>query len=167
MSAPTPPTTPLHESRLARFGITLIVFGVLVFAIGLFPQAINLDITEGIGLMQIYVFLGGVGIMTLGGYVYAYATRHRSQARRLREDIGLRLGATGYVICVVSGLSDVLGIGTHNSPDVRPYLGPWQAVGILVGLGVIVFGVGLYAGRYNPPDEGEGGDEVVGDGGVE
>lgn len=146
---------PLEGSRLARAGIAVVVFGFTVFLIGIFPNLINLDLTPGMGIVQITTFLFAIGVMTLGGYIYAYATRHRATKRRLREDIGLRLMATGYVLCAVSGLADVLGIGSHNIQQSAPFFGLWQSVGLLVGLLVIGFGVLLYAQRYSPPLEAE------------
>lgn len=137
-------------SRLAKLGVSFVVFGFTVFLIGIVPAIVNLEITPGIGIFQLATILFGIGIMTTGGYMYAYATRHRAMPRRLREDIGLRLMATGYVICAISGLSDVLGIGSHNLPTSGPYLGLWQSVGLVFGLLVIAFGVLLYAQRYSP-----------------
>ena len=149
------PSTPQELSRLAKLGVACVVFGFTVFLIGIIPAMVNLDITPGIGIFQLATILFGIGMMTIGGYMYAYATRHRAMPRRLREDIGLRLMATGYVICAISGLSDVLGIGTHNLPETMPYLGLWQSVGLVFGLLVISFGVLLYAQRYSPktPDK--------------
>lgn len=146
------PKRPLHESRLARAGVTIVVFGGLVHLLGLFPQLINLDLNSGIGILQLFVVLVGIGIWTVGGYLYAYATRHRERALRLRQDIGLRLGMTGYVFCLAAGMADVLGIGSHSPDVVRPFLGNWQRLGLTIGMATIVFGILLYAGRYNPPD---------------
>ena len=92
--------------------------------------------------------------MTTGGYTYAYATRHRAMPLRLREKIGLRLMGTGYIVCAVSGLADVLGIGSHNIPSRLPYFGLWQSIGLVSGLLLIAMGVLLYAQRYSPiPEE--------------
>lgn len=148
---PPDPTTPPHESRMARFGVTVLVFGIILFVISGFPASVNFDLTPGIGIMQIFGLLVGIGVMTLGGYIYAWATRTRGRPMRLRESIGLRLMATGYVVCIAAGLADVLGFGSHNLGEMRPYLGPLQGIVMLLGLGVIIFGVALYAGRYSPP----------------
>jgi hypothetical protein len=75
-----------------------------------------------------------------------YATRHRALPRRLREDIGLRLMATGLVLCFAAGLADVVGIGTHFGQQ-RPLFGPVQAWGVAVGVMIIVAGIGLYSQR--------------------
>lgn len=138
----------LFLGRLARAGVAIIVFGFFIFIIGIFPSLINLDITPGIGIFQIFVALIGITFMTLGAYVYTFATRHRELPRRLRHGIGLRLMATGLVFAYTAGLADVLGIGSHPStPYVRPYFGVWQAGGVVLGVIVIVAGVLLYSQR--------------------
>lgn len=137
--------SPIELSRLARFGVALIVAGFFIFVIGIFPDIIRLNITSGFGVLQIITFLFGIGLMTLGGYVYTYATRHRDRERRLRHEVGVRLVATGYVLCIVSAIADVIGIGSHNIPEGAPYFGLWQSGGVLLGVFVIVFGLFLYA----------------------
>jgi len=77
--------------------------------------------------------------------VYTYATRRRDRERRLRHEVGVRLIATGYVLCIVSAIADVIGIGSHNIPEGAPYFGLWQSGGVLLGVLVIVFGLFLYA----------------------
>ena len=142
-----PPARPnLSTSRLARFAVGVVVFGFFVFAIGVDPGLIRLDLTGGIGVLQIATFLIGITIMTLGAYIYAYATRHRAQPRRLREDIGLRLMATGLVISYTTGFADVLGIGGNYGGE-RPLLGLFQAAGVALGVLVIAAGIFLYARR--------------------
>ena len=147
---PPDPNTPPHESRLARLGVTVLVFGMVVFIIGAFPQLINLELTSGIGILQIMVMLVGIFFLTFGGYIYAYATRQRGRPPRLRERIGLRLMLTGYLFCGAAGLADVLGFGSHSGPETPPFLGPVQGIAMLVGLVVIIIGIALYAGRYSP-----------------
>jgi hypothetical protein len=138
----------LEPSGLARAGVTAVVFGFFVFLIGLFPSLINLDITPGIGILQVFIALVGITIMTFGAYLYTYATRHRALPRRLREGIGVRLMLTGLVLAYASGLADVLGIGSHPAtPVTRPYVGEWQAGGVALGVMIIVCGVLLYSRR--------------------
>lgn len=151
---PDPPVLPAEvgsapgpgHSRLARFGVAVIVAGFFVFVIGVFPEVIRLGLTPGIGLLQIVLFLLGISIMTLGAYIYAYATRHRALPRRLREDVGVRLMATGLVVAFATGFADVLGIGSHFGAE-RPLLGPLQAVGIFLGVCIIGAGILLYSRR--------------------
>jgi hypothetical protein len=53
--------------------------------------------------------------------------------------------ATGLVLAYVTGLSDLIGIGTHVDPAFdRPFVGPLQLGGILIGVGLILFGLVLY-----------------------
>jgi hypothetical protein len=138
----------LERSGLARAGVTAVVFGFFVFLIGLFPSLINLDITPGVGILQVFIALIGITVMTFGAYLYTYATRHRALPRRLREGIGVRLMLTGLVLAYASGLADVLGIGSHPAtPVTRPYVGEWQAGGVALGVMIIVCGVLLYSQR--------------------
>jgi hypothetical protein len=123
-----------------------VVFGFFVLLIGIFPEIVRLGLTPGVGLAQTALFLLGFSIMALGGYTYAYATRHRALPRRLREDIGLRLMGTGLVAAFVSGFADTLGIGSHFGAE-RPLLGPVQALGIAGSVLVVVVGLVLYARR--------------------
>ena len=106
----------LSTSRLARVGVATVVSGFFLFVIGIFPDLIRLGLTPGIGLLQIGIFLFGTTIMTLGAYIYAYATRHRAQPRRLREDIGLRLMATGQVVAYAPTEAG----SASTSPGCRP-----------------------------------------------
>lgn len=138
---------------LTRAGVAGVVFGFTIFLIGMFPVIVNLDLNPGVGILQLITILFGIAVMALGGYSYAYATRHHAMKQRLREKIGLRLMGTGYIVCAVSGLADVLGIGSHNIPRGLPYFGLWQSVGLVAGLLVIAIGVLLYAQRYSPGPE--------------
>lgn len=150
-SQPTPrPLDPQVLRILARTGIILVALGLLLLGVAVYPDLLNLDGTPGIGLAQLIFILLAVYIATAGGYLWAFASRLRGLPRRLREDIGLRLGATGLVICSVSALVDVLGLGTHNLPDVFPTFGEWQRFGMLVGSAVILLGILLYAQRVSP-----------------
>lgn len=122
----------------------LIVFGFFVFVFGRFPGLLNLDLTPDIGIAQIAMFLFGITLMALGAFIYMYATRHRAQPRRLREDVGLRLMATGVVITYVTGFADVLGIGSHFGQE-RPLFGALQAWGVALGVFVILAGILIYS----------------------
>ncbi len=135
-----------RTSWLARFGAAVVGLGFVLFIVGVFPLWFSLDLTPGFGLLQITAFLMGITVMTLGAYTYMYATRHRAMTRRLREDIGLRLLATGVVVCFATALADVIGIGTHFGQQ-RPLFGPVQAWGVALGVMIIVAGLGLYAQR--------------------
>jgi hypothetical protein len=134
----------MKTSLLARTAVAIVGVGFVVFLIGVFPNAMRLDETPGIGLLQIITFLFGITLMTLGASMYMYATRHRTHAPRLREDVGVRLMATGVVIAYVAGLADILGIGSHFGAE-RPLFGPLQAYGVAGGVFIILIGIAMYA----------------------
>ena len=143
---PPPPTRSPGLSRLSQLGAAIIGVGLVPFLIGVFPDLVRVDFTSGLGLLQITALLFGIVVMTLGAYTYMYATRHRSRPRRLREDIGVRLMATGLVVAGTTGLADVIGIGTHFGQQ-RPFFGPVQAGGVALGVALIVAGILLYSRR--------------------
>ena len=156
-----PPVTPgIELSRMTRAAVASVIFGFFVFIIGLFPAIVNLDTKPGVGVLQLAVTLWGLGMMNAGAALWAYAERHRGAPRLLREDIGVRLIATGYVISAFSSLADVLGIGSHNAPRRMPYLGVWQQAGLGIGILVSVLGLLLYAKRYSPPSSPVGEPDV-------
>lgn len=136
----------LKHGRLPRLAIAVIIGGFLVFLLGVLPNAIWLDVTPGVGILQIGMFLVGLTIMTVGAYAYVYATRHRAQVPRLREDIGVRLMATGLVIAYATGFADLLGIGSHYGVE-RPLFGMFQAAGVALGVLVIAAGIVIYSKR--------------------
>jgi hypothetical protein len=136
----------LRQSLLARLGVAVVGAGFVLFVVGVFPELIGLDFTPGVGVVQIFTLLLGISVMTLGAYVYMYATRHRALPRRLREDIGVRLMATGVVVAITTGLADVIGIGTHFGQQ-RPYFGPVQAWGVALGVFFVIAGIALYSKR--------------------
>jgi hypothetical protein len=121
-----------------RFSLISVIFGLLVFIIGAKPNWFGWDRTPVVGFIQIAVFLVGLALICLGGFVGLSALWGREQ-RSIIADIGLRLVGTGYVIAVFTGMADVFGMGSQAFPNV-PYFGPWQAVGVLVGQLVIALG---------------------------
>jgi hypothetical protein len=97
-----------------------------------------LDRSPVIGFVQISVFLVGLGIMCIGGYI-SLSALWSGQERTLAADIGLRLVATGYVISLVSGMSDVFGMGSEPWPQI-PYFGFLQMAGVIFGQIIIAIG---------------------------
>ena len=91
-----------------------------------------------VGFIQIAVFLIGLALICLGGFVGLSSLWGKEQ-RSIIADIGLRLVGTGYVISVFTGMADLFGMGSQALPDV-PYFGPWQAGGVLIGQSVIALG---------------------------
>jgi len=122
-----------------RFSLIATVFGLFVFVVGAEPEWFGWDRSPVVGFIQIAVFLIGLALICLGGYVGLVALWGREQ-RSILADIGLRLVGTGYVIAVFAGMADIFGLGSQPLPNV-PYFGPWQAIGVLIGQIVIAFGL--------------------------
>lgn len=121
-----------------RFSLISVSLGLLIFTIGAKPNWFGWDRSPVVGFIQIAVFLVGLALICLGGFVGLSALWGREQ-RTIIADIGLRLVATGYVISVFTGMADVFGMGSQTFPKV-PYFGPWQAGGVLIGQFVIALG---------------------------
>ena len=121
-----------------RFSLILVTLGMLIFTIGAKPNWFGWERTPIVGFIQIIVFLVGLALICLGGYVGLVALWGKEQ-RSIIADIGLRLVATGYVITVFAGMADVSGMGAQAVPK-TPYFGPWQAGGVLIGQFVIAAG---------------------------
>ena len=121
-----------------RFSLISVSIGLLIFTIGAKPTWFGWDRSPVVGFIQIAVFLFGLALICMGGYVGLLALWGREQ-RSIIADIGLRLIGTGYVIAVFTGLADVFGMGSQPLPMV-PYFGPWQAGGVLIGQSLIAIG---------------------------
>jgi hypothetical protein len=125
--------------------IILSVFGVVIIAISLGAELLGLDLTPGFGMVQMFQLLVGLSCLALAGYLRIHSLRPDDAPRSLQADIGIRLGATGLVFAYVSGLADLIGIGTHVQPGfVRPFAGPLQLGGFLLGVIMIATGMVLY-----------------------
>jgi hypothetical protein len=121
-----------------RFSLITVIFGLFVFVVGSKPNWFGLDRSPVVGFIQIAVFLIGLALICIGGYVGLVALWGREQ-RSILADIGLRLVSTGYVIAVFTGMADIFGLGSQPLPNI-PYFGPWQAGGVLIGQIVIAVG---------------------------
>jgi hypothetical protein len=118
--------------------LSITLIGLLVFLVGARPALFNLDRSPVVGFVQISVFLVGLAIICIGGYICMMAF-WRNGDRSIPADIGIRMVTTGYVISVFCGMADVFGFGSQLRPRV-PYFGPWQAAGVQVGEAVIAIG---------------------------
>jgi len=126
-------------SRLRiRSGLLTTQVGLFIFIVGAKPDWLGWDRSPVVGFVQIAVFLVGLAVICLGGYLGLLALWGNSQ-RSIAADIGTRLVSTGYVICVFAGMADVFGMGTHILPTV-PFFGPVQATGVVIGEIVIAVG---------------------------
>ena len=121
-----------------RLGMIIMLFGFVIFLIGAVPDLFGLDRSPVIGFVQIAVFLIGLALICLGGYICMNGLWN-NHPKTILADIGLRLVSTGFVIAAISGMADIFGFGTQLSPEI-PYYGPWQAMGVLVGEMIIVLG---------------------------
>jgi hypothetical protein len=137
------PTTEPNPNLLAkdriRFGVGLTIFGFIIFIIGAKPEWLGLDRSPVVGFVQIVVFLIGLAIICLGGYV-GLAALWGNEEKSIIADIGLRLVATGYVISVFTGMADIFGMSVQANPEV-PFFGPWQAGGVALGMAVVALGL--------------------------
>jgi hypothetical protein len=129
---------PLSRMRI-RTGLFVTLTGFFIFIVGAKPDWLGWDRSPVVGFVQIAVFLVGLAIICIGGYIGLLALWGDGQ-RSIAADIGLRLVSTGYVISVFAGMADVFGMGTHLLPNI-PYFGPVQATGVV--LGEIVIGIGF------------------------
>jgi hypothetical protein len=121
-----------------RVGLGIVIMGLVVFTLGVDPGIYGLDRSPVVGFVQIAVFLVGLAMICLGGYV-TLNTLWNGAEKTIAADIGYRLVSTGYVLTVVSGMADVFGFGSQPFPTI-PYFGPWQATGVMAGEIIIAFG---------------------------
>ncbi|MEM5774598.1 MAG: hypothetical protein AAGU05_06310 [Anaerolineaceae bacterium] len=130
--------TRLYPMTRIRIGLTLTLMGFMMFLLGARPAIFGLDRSPVIGFVQIAVFLVGLGIICIGGYISLMAL-WKNVKPSIAADFGLRFVATGFVVAVFTGMADVFGFGSHPLPGI-PYFGLWQARGVLVGELLIALG---------------------------
>lgn len=125
--------------------LLLFLIGNVLTVVSLAAEILGLDLTPGFGIIQMFQLLLGITFLTLAGFLHIYRVRDPDTPRSLQADIGIRLAATGLVFAYVSGLSDLLGIGTHVNPRFeRPFVGPLQLGGLVLGIISITAGMLLY-----------------------
>lgn len=132
------PVLPKNFTRRIRFGLTLTLVGLFIFLVGARPAWFGWDRSIVVGFIQIAVFLVGLALISLGGYV-SLMTFWRNGSRTIAADIGMRLVSMGYVIAVFSGMADVFGMGTQTLPEV-PFFGNLQSFGVQSGEAIIAIG---------------------------
>lgn len=132
------PAKKTFSSRRIRSGLIITLLGLVIFLIGARPGFFGIDRSPVIGFIQIAVFLVGLALVCLGGYMSLMAL-WKDRQTSISADIGLRLVATGYVIAVFTGMADMFGFGSHPLPGI-PYFGVWQALGVEIGQAVIALG---------------------------
>lgn len=148
----TQPERPYSVRRI-RFGLTVTLIGFAIFLLGTKPGVFGLDRSPIIGFVQIAVFIIGLAVICLGGYVSLMAHWKR-QPPSIAADFGQRMVATGFVVAVFTGMADVFGFGSHPLPGV-PFFGSWQARGVMIGEALIAIGFLLMVpyGQHKPASE--------------
>lgn len=136
--------TPLSTTTKVRAGLILSLFGFSVFFLGLRPDFFGLDRGYSVGFLQIIIMLIGIGIST-GGALLVLVSRWDNQTLSITADLGTRVVATGFVICIFTSLADAFGFGTNSLTDV--FLGKLQSRGLIIGVLVILTGL-LMVLRY-------------------
>ena len=129
---------PVMKSKRIRFGLFVTLLGLFIFLVGARPSLFGWDRSVVVGFVQIAVFLVGLAVISIGGYISLMAFWN-SHPRTIAADIGLRLVSTGFVIAVFSGLADVFGMGTQTLPTV-PFFGKLQEMGVQLGEATIAIG---------------------------
>ena len=130
--------TPNISRPRLQTGLYTTLAGLFIFTMGAKPEWYGVDRSPVVGFVQIAVFLIGLAIICIGGYVGLNALWGNDE-RTIAADIGFRLVATGYVLSFFTGMADVFGMGTQPLPGV-PFFGPLQSIGMEIGQGLILFG---------------------------
>lgn len=144
---------------MAQVGIAVATLGAVLAFMGMFPGLTGLDATIGIGILQIGVILSGFTLLTGGALLYVQGTFYPGVKHNLAQQIAVRLSATGLLFAGLTGMGDLLGFGSHP-PSVTdgPFLGYWQAAGLIGGFVVASLGVVLFA-LLGPEADGTGDDD--------
>ncbi len=121
-----------------RVGVVMALLGLVIFVLGAEPAWFGVDRSPVTGFVQIAVFLVGLALICVGGYV-ALISLWSGEQLTIIADIGARLVSTGYVISVASGMADVFGFGSEALPRI-PTFGIWQQRGVMFGELVIAMG---------------------------
>jgi len=132
------PTRKIKQRPRIRLGLVITILGLSAFVLGVNPGLFRLDRSPVVGFVQIAVFLIGLALICMGGYI-TLNTLWSGREKSIGADIGFRLVATGYVITVASGMADILGFGTQTFPAI-PYFGIWQSIGVISGIMIIAVG---------------------------
>lgn len=122
-----------------RAGLVFAFVGLAVFILGADPGLFGLDRSPVTGFVQIAVFLVGLALISLGGFM-ALRAFWDGEEPTIVSDIGVRLISTGYVVAVASGMADVFGFGSESFPRI-PDFGIWQQRGVLAG--EVLIGIGF------------------------
>ncbi|MFQ5617116.1 MAG: hypothetical protein ACE5GO_11750 [Anaerolineales bacterium] len=134
-----------------RMGLALAFLGLFTFILGAEPGWFGLDRSPVTGFVQIAVFLVGLVLICIGGYLALISLWNGGQLT-IAADIGVRMVSTGRVVAVASGMADVFGFGSEALPR-TPDFGIWQLRGVMFGETIIAIGFLLMIPRR--PRRGE------------
>lgn len=137
-NADSAPNSAAYPRVRTQLGLTLGFIGFTVLVFGLKPEVFGLGSNLSVGFAQILAFLLGLGILVWGATI-ALGSFWPKGKQSLLADFGLRVIATGYLICVFTGLADAFGFGTNPLPDV--FMGGLQRQGVIIGMVVIIIGL--------------------------
>ena len=135
-----------RKGKKPNAGLPLVLIGFLIFLLGARPSLFGLDRSPIIGFVQISVFLVGLALICLGGYIN-FSQQWSDKEKSIAADIGLRFVGTGYVIAATAGMADVFGFGAQPWPQV-PVFSNLQAIGVVIGEASIALGFLL---MFPPP----------------
>lgn len=122
----------INNTFSRRTGLILTGLGMAVFIIGAKPDWFGLNISESIGFAQIGVFSLGLVLLCIGATL-ALRSLWPPHWRSISADIGLRLAWSGLVLALISGMADILGLGTRPFYSSFTFFGHWQARGVMAG----------------------------------
>jgi hypothetical protein len=142
----------VRHPRRIHFFLGLNFLGAFLFLLGIRPGLFGLDRSHVVGYLQVIVFLSGLGLVVLSSFAVETMLRPAGRSWTIREDIGARLAATGFVFAAVASSADLIGLGTQPLPG-SPHLGLLQSIGLFLGVFIVVVGLFLYHPSRNghPP----------------
>ncbi len=113
--------------------------GLFIFIFGAKPEWFGLDRSIAVGFVQMGVFSFGLILICFGGTL-SLDSLWKNGYRSIVADLGLRLSWTGLIVSLISGLADMIGVGTRPFPEYQIFFGHWQARGIMIGQIIMMIG---------------------------
>ena len=129
----------LYPRQRIKVGLVGTFLGFLLVVLGAKPEFFGMDRSPVIGFAQTTVFLVGLGVICLSGYLCLMSFWPKGYTT-ITADFGIRLVATGWLVAFFSGMADVLGFGSHPITGLV-FFGRLQAMGVEIG--EMMMGIGL------------------------